>query len=124
MNIERISAPTLFVRSLEQTAAFYGLKLGFAVMLPERVSGASLIVICRGGEQLHFRVGGESVSEVRPPGSPRCHAFIHVPDADALAAARMEELATSARPSTKGMSWIVQGWLWVEAASGALGAVA
>jgi catechol 2,3-dioxygenase-like lactoylglutathione lyase family enzyme len=86
MIIERASAPTLFVRSVKQTAAFYGVKLGFAVIFPGPSSDASVVVICRGGDQLCFREVGESVQEVRPAGTPRWHASVRVPDADALAA--------------------------------------
>jgi catechol 2,3-dioxygenase-like lactoylglutathione lyase family enzyme len=161
MITERASAPTLFVRSIERTAAFYGLKLGFAVMFP---GDGSLIVICRGGDWLRFKEGGESVHEVRPAGAPRWHVSVQVPDADALAAdflahgatffgslsdrpgglrgfeiadpdghillfaqpqVRQFEPATPPpRPAAKGMNWLVQVWVWVEAASGALGAIA
>ena len=164
MVIQRASAPLLFVRSLEQTAAFYGIQLGFAVMFPGRTSDAPLIVICRGGEQIHFREGGEDILEVRPAGAPRWRAAIQVPDADALAAdfvahgvslqappcdrpdglwgfevvdpdghvllfvhpraVTAEPFVPAPLPVAKGTSWIVQGWVWVELASGALGAVA
>ena len=43
MVAQRALPPPLFVRSLEQTAAFYGIRLGFVVKFPGRVSGASLI---------------------------------------------------------------------------------
>jgi catechol 2,3-dioxygenase-like lactoylglutathione lyase family enzyme len=159
----RGTAPTLFVRSIEETAAFYGLKLGFAVIYT-RSRDVSLIVICRGGEKLCFREGGDSVHEVRPAGAPRWHACIRVPDADGLAAhllargvpllaapsdmpdglrgfevadpdghillfahrqVREAKPAPEQRPAAKAaMDWLVQGWVWVEVASGALGAVA
>ncbi len=164
MAIQRASAPLLFVRCLEQTAAFYGIQLGFAVMFPGRTSDASLIVICRGGEQIRFREGGEDIVEVRPAGAPRWRAAIQVPDADALAAdfvahgvslsappcdrpdglrgfevadpdghvrlfahaqaVTAEPPAPAPVPVVKGTSWIVQGWVWIELAGGALGAVA
>ena len=157
MVAQRAFPPPLFVPSLEQTAAFYGIRLGFAVMFPGRMSDASLIVICRGGEQIRFREGGGDVLEVRPAGAPRWHAAIQVPDADALAAdfvahgvllstppcdrpgglrgfevadpdghillfahpqvETVEATVPASRPVPKGVSWVAQGWIWIELAS-------
>jgi catechol 2,3-dioxygenase-like lactoylglutathione lyase family enzyme len=99
---EGMSAQALLVRCIEQTAVFYGLKLGFAVIFPAPASEASLIVICRDGEQLCFREGADSILDDGLDGAPRRKVSISVPDVDALAADFVAHgVSLISRPSNK-----------------------
>jgi predicted enzyme related to lactoylglutathione lyase len=87
MAMDGAAAPILSVRSIERTAAFYGLQLGCSIIYPGKKSDLSLIAIWRGGHQLRFRAGGRGILAASPPllAKVQWDASFLVPDVDALA---------------------------------------